>query len=223
MSDITTKKNIGLICSNYKFANNLLKKLFSFNPSIFHLSKKNYKSNMINFGNNYKFIKIKSLEDDYSDLEYELDVKLDILIFFVEFHSKKTLGNNFNELQNLTNFFLKKKIKKNSSSKVVFVLIPSSNKENSKNLNEIYNEFVIGYSRSLAKKFGKLDILINCLYPGFFSKKDINENMLNVSKIPLKRFVDYNDISNSVIFFCSDYNSYTTGQTIYLDGGVNSI
>ena len=42
-------------------------------------------------------------------------------------------------------------------------------------------------------------------------------------KIPLERYANLDDLSSSILFFSSKYNTYVTGQVINIDGGFNSI
>ena len=48
------------------------------------------------------------------------------------------------------------------------------------------------------------------------SKKKIQEL---TSRIPLGRMATSKDISNVIIYLCSKYNTYITGQNIICDGG----
>jgi 3-oxoacyl-[acyl-carrier protein] reductase len=68
--------------------------------------------------------------------------------------------------------------------------------------------------------------LVNAICPGFtttelsasiLSKKEIEEL---TSKIPLGRFADVSEIAKIAVTLCSELNTYLTGQTIVIDGGV---
>jgi len=85
---------------------------------------------------------------------------------------------------------------------------------------------LIGLTRSVALDLAPNNILVNALCPGFtltelttsiLSKKEIKEL---TSKIPLGRFADVSEIARIAVFLCSDLNTYITGQTIIVDGGV---
>lgn len=84
---------------------------------------------------------------------------------------------------------------------------------------------LIGFTRSSALDLAAKQILVNAICPGFTdtaltarslskSEKDILEG-----KIPLGRMAQPKEIANVVLFFCSHLNSFTTGQTILVDGG----
>jgi 3-oxoacyl-[acyl-carrier protein] reductase len=80
-------------------------------------------------------------------------------------------------------------------------------------------------SKSLALEYGKKNIKVNCVSPGFINTdmtKKIENEYKNVleSKIPLARFGEPNDIANTVVFLCSDLSDYITGETIHVNGGM---
>ena len=84
---------------------------------------------------------------------------------------------------------------------------------------------VVAMSKSLALEYGKKNININCISPGFISTEmtnKINDDYKEVlkSKIPMNRFGTPNDIANTVIFLCSKLSDYITGETIHVNGGM---
>ena len=84
---------------------------------------------------------------------------------------------------------------------------------------------VVAMSKSLALEYGKKNIKVNCVSPGFISTEmtnKINEDYKNAlkSKIPLNKFGDPNDVANTVLFLCSDLSDYITGETIHVNGGM---
>ena len=84
---------------------------------------------------------------------------------------------------------------------------------------------VVAMSKSLALEYGKKNIKVNCVSPGFISTEmtnKINEDYKNAlkSKIPLDKFGDPNDVANTVLFLCSDLSDYITGETIHVNGGM---
>ena len=55
-----------------------------------------------------------------------------------------------------------------------------------------------------------------CSHSSMLSERKI----LNLtSRIPIGRMANPKDISNVVIYLCSKYNTYITGQNIICDGG----
>ena len=84
---------------------------------------------------------------------------------------------------------------------------------------------VVAMSKSLALEYGKKNINVNCISPGFISTEmtdKINDDYKEVlkTKIPLNRFGTSNDIANTVIFLCSKLSDYITGETIHVNGGM---
>lgn len=85
---------------------------------------------------------------------------------------------------------------------------------------------LIGLTRASALDLAPDNILVNAICPGFtstelsasiLSKKEIKEL---TSKIPLGRFADVSEIAKIAVTLCSELNTYLTGQTIVIDGGV---
>ena len=84
---------------------------------------------------------------------------------------------------------------------------------------------LVGMSKSLALEYGKKNIKINCISPGFIESEmtnKINENFKKVlqDKISLERFGDPNDVANAVLFLSSSLSDYITGETIHVNGGM---
>ncbi len=84
---------------------------------------------------------------------------------------------------------------------------------------------VVAMSKSLALEYGKKNININCISPGFISTEmtdKINDEYKEVlkSRIPMNRFGTPNDIANTVIFLSSNLSDYITGETIHVNGGM---
>ena len=80
-------------------------------------------------------------------------------------------------------------------------------------------------SKSLALEYGKKNIKVNCISPGFISTDmtdKINENHkeLLMSKIPLERFGKPSDVANIALFLSSNLSDYITGETIHVNGGM---
>ena len=84
---------------------------------------------------------------------------------------------------------------------------------------------IIGMSKSLALEYGKKNIKVNCVSPGFIKSEmtdKINENFKQnlVEKISLERFGMPIDIANVVLFLCSHLSDYITGETLHVNGGM---
>ena len=84
---------------------------------------------------------------------------------------------------------------------------------------------LIGMSKSLALEYGKKNIKVNCISPGFI-KSDMTDKIseahkkLMEDKISLGRFGIPEDVANVVAFLSSDLSDYITGETIHVNGGM---
>ena len=80
-------------------------------------------------------------------------------------------------------------------------------------------------SKSLALEYGKKNISVNCVSPGFISTEmtdNINDDYkeLLMSRIPMSRFGSPSDVANTVTFLSSNLSDYITGETIHVNGGM---
>jgi 3-oxoacyl-[acyl-carrier protein] reductase len=82
-----------------------------------------------------------------------------------------------------------------------------------------------GFTRSMAAENAVDNILVNAVSPGFtlteLTRQSLSNNeMKELSRqIPMGRFAEPNEIAKTVLFLCSDLNTYITGQNITVDGG----
>ncbi len=84
---------------------------------------------------------------------------------------------------------------------------------------------LVGMSKSLALEYGKKNITINCVSPGFIKsemtdKIDDSFKKTLQDKISLERFGLPEDVANAVVFLSSNLSDYITGETIHVNGGM---
>jgi len=89
---------------------------------------------------------------------------------------------------------------------------------------------VVNFARGLAAEWGKHNITVNNIGPGFFMS-ELTEQLLQMDEF--NRFVatmtcmdragKEHELDTSLLFLASDHSSYVTGQTIYVDGGWTAI
>ncbi len=84
---------------------------------------------------------------------------------------------------------------------------------------------IIGMSKSLAIEYAKKNITINCVSPGFITSDmtmNIAEKMREylISRIPMGKLGNGDDVSGCVAFLSSESASYITGETIHVNGGM---
>ena len=82
---------------------------------------------------------------------------------------------------------------------------------------------IIGLTRALAVELGPHNININALAPGFTdteaSRTIADVAKYDVSRTPIKRLEQPNDLMGALVFFASDESDFITGQTLLVDGG----
>ena len=132
---------------------------------------------------------------------------------------------------NLTSTFLIskntiKKMLKNKNGKIINITSVVAHTGNLGQSNYAASKSgIVGMSKSLAIEYGKKNIKINCISPGFI-KSDmtdkINEEYTQKlrEKISLGKFGIPEDVANAVIFLSSSMSDYITGETIHVNGGM---
>lgn len=95
---------------------------------------------------------------------------------------------------------------------------------------------VVGLSKSLSQELGKDNILVNVIGPGrigtaridFLDQLRADQQSISVEEIkqqtfksiPLGRYGIPEEYGKIAVFLCSQANTYVTGQTILVDGGM---
>ncbi len=86
----------------------------------------------------------------------------------------------------------------------------------------------INFSRALASEWGRYNINVNAICPGFFPSK-MSEGLLEkigdavIARTPLKRLGGGEDLMGAVVFLASEASRHITGQYIAVDGGASAI
>ena len=85
---------------------------------------------------------------------------------------------------------------------------------------------VLGLTRSLAVELGRDNIRVNALGSGWSTSQDVplevQQEELLVRYTPLRRKGHPRDIGPLLVYLCSESCDYTTGQPVYVDGGLNA-
>lgn len=103
-------------------------------------------------------------------------------------------------------------------------------------LSNTFRMGVVGLTKTLSQELAKDNILVNVIAPGRIATDRTNyldtvkagklgietEEVARQSaaSIPLGRYGDPGEFAKTLVFLCSDANTYVTGQTILVDGGL---
>ena len=137
----------------------------------------------------------------------------------------KVININLSSTFQLTKNIIKKMLK-NKSGKIINITSIVGHTGNIGQANYAASKAgLVGMSKSLALEYGKKNIRINCISPGFI-KSDmtdkINENFKQkmLDKISLERFGEPDDVANAVLFLSSNLSDYISGETLHVNGGM---
>jgi 3-oxoacyl-[acyl-carrier protein] reductase len=103
-------------------------------------------------------------------------------------------------------------------------------------LSNVFRPGLVGLAKTLAQEWGPEGILVNNLAPGMFeteraveleqriaSQKGLSLEQVReerCSEIPLRRYGKPEELGRVAVFLASPANTYITGQTILVDGGL---
>ncbi|CAL4323043.1 3-oxoacyl-[acyl-carrier-protein] reductase FabG [Buchnera aphidicola (Neophyllaphis podocarpi)] len=84
---------------------------------------------------------------------------------------------------------------------------------------------IVGFTKSIALEVALKGITVNNISPGLINtnltKKLTNKQKIKfISKIPMKRFGNVQEVADLILFLVSKKSSYITGQTIHINGGM---
>ena len=236
-------KNIILTGATGGIGSSILKKLVEAEANVLATGTNEEKLNKIK--NNYKSVSVEKfdismhdkIEDFINEVNDKFENKIDVLINNAGVTSDNlSIRMKQEEWQkvidiNLTAAFLLsknviKKMLKNKEGKIINITSVVGHTGNIGQANYTASKAgLVAMSKSFALEYGKKNIKVNCISPGFITtdmSNKIDENYKEIlkSRIPLDRFGDPKDVANTVLFLSSNLSDYITGETIHVNGGM---
>ncbi len=85
---------------------------------------------------------------------------------------------------------------------------------------------VITFTRSLAREWGRYNILVNAIAPGWFPTRmasgTIEENLKMFEDMtPLGRVGDLEELKGTALYLAAPASNFVTGQVLVVDGGIS--
>lgn len=160
---------------------------------------------LVNNAGVYEFVPLHDVTEEHFDRQFDLNVKG---LVFATKEAVKAFGNRGGNVINVSSFV--------STAQVPNGAVYASTKA-----------AVDAITRSLAAELGPLNIRVNSVLPGAVVTEGTN-NMPNakemfshfVSRTPLGRVGQPEDVANTVAFLASDEAGWLTGEAIYTSGGL---
>ncbi|MBI9087492.1 MAG: SDR family oxidoreductase [Desulfobacterales bacterium] len=103
-------------------------------------------------------------------------------------------------------------------------------------LSNVFRMGIMGMTKTLSRELGPDHVLINVVGPGKIAtdrvrhldsikaeKEGVSPEVFqqkNAKTIPLGRYGSTGEIAKAVVFLCSEANTYITGQSLLVDGGM---
>jgi NAD(P)-dependent dehydrogenase (short-subunit alcohol dehydrogenase family) len=89
---------------------------------------------------------------------------------------------------------------------------------------------VVNFTRALASEWGKYNITVNSICPGYF-ETELTGDTLNTESfsqymqahVPVGRYGKTGELDSTVVYLSSDASSYVNGVILPVDGGYTTV
>ena len=156
-----------------------------------------------NAGINFSEINRNFSEEKFNDL---ININLKAAFILTKEVSKKMIKNKFGRIINIASIASERVVKGRS--------VYATSKFG-----------LIGFTKTVSAELARYNILVNAVSPGFIDT-EMTRTMLTkaeikklLSQVPMNKLGSSSDISNAVIFLCSELNTFITGHNLVVDGG----
>ena len=238
-------KNLNVILTGATgiIGNAILEKLTSAGSNVLATGTNDVK--LQNIQNNFKNVSVlkfdisdhKNIDQFVEDCNKILSNKIDVLINnagitqdnlsirMKEEEWKKVIDINLTSTFLITKNVIKKMLK-SKKGKIINVTSIVGHSGNIGQANYAASKAgIIAMSKSLALEYGKKNITVNSVSPGFIvsemtAKISDEHTDLMKSRISLNKFGSPEDVANSIAFLSSNLSDYITGETIHVNGGM---
>jgi 3-oxoacyl-[acyl-carrier protein] reductase len=138
---------------------------------------------------------------------------------------KRTFDTNVFALIDISKRASRLMIRNKKGSIINLSSIIGSNGSKGQSIYSASKAAVIGFTKSLSKELGPLNIRVNSIAPGFIltgMTEGITDCVIqeNLKSISMGRLGTTKDVANVILFLASDLSEYVTGQVIGVDGGM---
>ncbi|MCT2537334.1 glucose 1-dehydrogenase [Aquibacillus koreensis] len=155
-------------------------------------------------------VNIRSQALDVTEEEWMhiVDVNMKSAFFLAQAAAKKMKGNNKGKIINVSSVGGHMALR----TGVVYAMTKSA---------------IIQMTKNLAMELGKYSINVNAIGPWYFPTA-LTETLLKdeayvndiLDRTPLNRIGKLEELVGTAVYFASDASNYTTGQTLFVDGGM---
>ncbi len=156
-----------------------------------------------NAGINFSELNRNFSEEKFNDL---ININLKAAFILTKEVSKKMIKNKFGRIINIAS-------------------IASERVREGRSVYSASKFGLIGFTKTVSVELARYNILVNAVSPGFIDT-EMTRTMLTKaeikklsSQVPMNKLGSSSDISNAVIFLCSELNTFITGHNLVVDGG----